>query len=60
MIELDKIDDNEHNDDFHLGEYFHQLVMVDNQDIFDDKGEIEKHFFAHYTGGISVNLAFSQ
>ena len=47
MIELDTIDSNEYNNNFYLGKYFHQLVMVDNQDIFDDKGEIKSHFFAH-------------
>ncbi len=57
MIELDILDDNEHNDDFHLEEYFHQFVMVDNQDIFDGKAEIDQRFFANYTGGIFVNLA---
>ena len=49
--------DNEDNDDFHLEENFHFLV-VDNQDIFDAEGEIEPHFFANYNEGISVNLAF--
>lgn len=56
MFELDTIDDNKHNDNFRLEEYSHQLVIVDNQDIFDGKAEIESRFFANYTGGIFVNL----
>lgn len=41
MIELDIVNDTKNNDDFYLGEYFHQFIMVDNQDIFDDEEEIE-------------------
>ena len=38
--------DSEDNDNFHLERSFH-LFVVDNQDIFDVKGEIEPHFFAN-------------
>lgn len=41
MIKLDTIDDNKYNNDFHLGKYFYQLIMIDNQNIFDNKGEIK-------------------
>ena len=51
------IGDNENNDNFYLEEYFHQLVMVDNQDIFDVEGEIKSRFSVDYTKCISVNLA---
>ena len=57
MTELDMIVDNEDSGNFHLEENFHQLVTVDNQDIFDVEGEIELHFSANYNEGISVNLA---
>lgn len=60
MIGLDIVDDNEYNNNFHLRKYFHQLAIVDNQDIFDDKGEIELRFFAYYTRGIFINLTFFQ
>lgn len=43
------IDDNENNDDFHLKEYFHQLITVDNQDIFHVEGKIETRFSIDYT-----------
>ena len=49
MTELDVIDDNKYNGNFHLEENFHQLVTVDNQDIFDVEGEIERRFSADYT-----------
>lgn len=58
MTELDIIDNNKYNSNFHLTEYFHQLVIVDNQDIFNIKGKIEQRFSVVYTKGISVNLAF--
>ena len=57
MTELDMIGDNENNNNFHLEEYFHQLVTVDNQDIFDVKGEIKSRFSVDYTKCISANLA---
>ena len=57
MTELNMIGDNGNNDDFHLKEYFHQLVTVDNQDIFDVEGEIEPRFSVDYTECISANLA---
>ena len=57
MTELDMIGNNENNDNFYLKEYFHQLVTVDNQDIFDVKGEIESRFSVDYTKCISANLA---
>lgn len=57
MTELDIIVDNEDNNNFHLEKNFHQLVMVNNQDIFDVKGEIALYFFANYNKGISINLA---
>lgn len=41
MIELNIVDDNELNNDFHLREYFHQLMIVNNQVIFDDEREIK-------------------
>ena len=49
--------DNEDSGNFHLKENFHQLVTVDNQDIFDVEGEIELHFSANYNEVIAVNLA---
>lgn len=49
--------DNENNGNFHPEENFYQLVTVNNQDIFDVEGEIERRFSAYYTEGISVNLA---
>ena len=49
--------DNKYNGNFHPEENFHQLVMVDNQDIFDVEGEIKRRFSADYTEGISVTLA---
>lgn len=58
MTELDMIGDNENSNKFHLEEYFHQLVTVDNQDIFNVKGEIELRFSVDYTECISANLAF--
>ena len=57
MTELDIIVDNEDNGNFHLEENFHQLVTVNNQDIFNIKREIELHFSANYNKGIFVNLA---
>lgn len=33
--------DNENNNNFYLKEKFHQLIIVDNQDIFGVEGEIE-------------------
>ena len=56
--ELDKMVDKKYNGNFLLEENFHQLVTVDNQDIFDVKGETERRFSADYTEGIFVNLAF--
>lgn len=47
----------EDNDNFHLEGNFHFFV-IDNQDIFDVKGEIEPNFFTNYNKGIFVNLAF--
>ena len=47
----------ENNGNYHLKKNFHQFVMVDNQNIFDIKEEIELHFFANYNEDISVNLA---
>lgn len=49
--------DNKDNDNFYLKKSFHFFV-VNNQDIFDVKREIESHFFANYNEGIFVNLAF--
>lgn len=51
------IGDNENNNDFHLKEYLHQLVTVDNQDIFNVEGEIEPRFSVDYTKYIFANLA---
>lgn len=49
--------DNKYNQDFYLEENFHQFAMVDNQDIFDVKEEINWHFFVDYIEYISVYLA---
>lgn len=49
MIELDIIDDNEDNNDFHLEGYFYRFVIVDNQDIFDVEAKIDHRFFVNYT-----------
>ena len=46
MTELDIIVDNENNGNFDPEENFHQLVTVDNQDIFDVEEEIEQQFSA--------------
>ena len=54
---MDMIVDSRDGGNFHLEENFHQLVTVDNQDIFDVEEEIEQHFSANYNEGISVNLA---
>lgn len=58
MTELDIIGDNKNNNDFQLKKYFYQLVMVNNQDIFDVKGETELYFSVNYTKYISTYLAF--
>ena len=57
MTELDMIVDNKDNSNFYLEENFHQLVTVDNQNIFDVKGEIKVYFSANYNKDISVHLA---
>lgn len=57
MTELDMIDDNENNNNYHLEKYFHQLVTIDNQDIFDVEGEIVPRFFLDYMECISANFA---
>lgn len=51
MTELDMIDDKENNDNFH------QLITVNNQDIFDVEGKIELRFSINYIKCISANLA---
>lgn len=51
------IGDNKNNNDFHLKKYFHQLVTVNNQDIFNVKREIELCFSVDYLKCISANLA---
>lgn len=48
---------NKNNGNFYLKENFHQLIIVDNQNIFNIKGKIELHFFGNYNKGISINLA---
>lgn len=50
------IGDNEKNNKFYLEKYFYQFVIVNNQDIFDVKGEIELRFFVNYTKCIFANL----
>lgn len=57
MIKLDMIGNNENNDDFHFKEYFHQLVTVNNQDIFNVEEKIETRFFIDYTKYIIANFA---
>lgn len=58
LTELDKIVDNKYNGNFHPEENFHQFVTINNQEIFNVKGDIEWRFSADYTEGIFVNLAF--
>lgn len=48
MTELDVIDNNKYNDNFHLKENFYQLVIVNNQDIFNIEAKIEWCFSADY------------
>lgn len=50
------IGDNENKDDFHVEKYFHQLVTVDNQDMFNVKEKIKPHFFIDFTKCIFANL----
>lgn len=50
------IGNNENNDDFHLKEYFHQLVIVNNQDIFNVEEKIETRFSINYTKYIIANF----
>lgn len=57
MNELDMIIDNKNNSNFHLKNFFYQLIIVDNQNIFNIKGKIKLHFFWNYNKGISINLA---
>lgn len=57
MIELDIIDDNKNNNDFYLERYFHQLIMINNQDIFEGGVKIDHRFFVNYIKSIFVNLA---
>lgn len=54
------IGNNENNDDFHLKEYFYQLLTINNQNIFDVKREIKPYFSVDYTKCISANLASSE
>lgn len=35
MTEWNMIGDNKNNNEFHFDKYFYQLVIVNNQDIFD-------------------------
>lgn len=41
MIKLDIIDDNKDINSFYLRKYFYHFIIVNNQNIFDDKREIE-------------------
>lgn len=56
MTELNIIDDKENNNNFHLKKYFYQLVMINNQDIFNVEEEIKLRFSVDYTKCISINL----
>lgn len=51
------ISENENNNDFQLEKYFYQLVIINNQDIFNVKGKAEPCFFVNYTKYIFANLA---
>lgn len=58
MTKLNIIVDNKNKNDFYFKKYFYQLIIVDNQNIFNSKREIELYFFINYIKYISVNLAF--
>lgn len=58
MTKLNIIGDNKKNNDFHFEKYFHQIIIVNNQNIFNIKEEIKLPFFINYTKCIFANLAF--